>query len=116
MYKFSFIVIMKDTREYLERCLDSISNQSYKNFETIVIDDHSITRSDDIINRYRSKIPNITYHYLDSSIGPGGTRNYGIKLSDGEYLMFFDSDDWVDIDILEKAFQIIDQYNPDIAM
>ena len=57
MYKFSFIVIMKDTREYLERCLDSISNQSYKNFETIVIDDHSITRSDDIINRITILIP-----------------------------------------------------------
>ena len=116
MYKFSFIVIMKDTHNYLERCLDSIVNQSFKNFETIVIDDHSIIRSDDIITRYQKRLENISYHYLDSSVGPGGARNYGIKFSKGEYLMFFDSDDWVDIDILEKASRVIDQYNPDIAM
>ena len=113
--KVSVIIIVKDTREYLPKCLDSIRNQSMRDFEVLVIDDASAVKSEDIVARYQETL-DITYCYLPSSRGPGGARNYGLQHSSGEYLCFLDSDDWVDLDYLRKAESSMSQHQADIGM
>lgn len=116
MYRFSVIVIIKNTREYLQKCLDSIANQSFKDYEVIIVDDASVQKSDDIIDLYHNQIPNIQYIYLSQTLGPGGARNFGLKKAQGEYIIFIDSDDWIDIDCLEKADDTLGKYCADIGM
>lgn len=111
----SVIVIVKDTRDYLKKCLDSVINQSYRDLQIIVVDDHSNDKSDDIISEY-AKTLDITYFYLDNDIGPGGARNYGLKYAIGEYICFLDSDDWIDLDYLSTAEKIMSEKQADIGM
>lgn len=113
---FSVIVIIKNTREYLTKCLDSIANQSFKDYEVILVDDASDQKSDDIIAFYRNQISTIQYIYLNNALGPGGARNRGLKEAKGKYIIFIDSDDWIDIDCLEKAASILEKYCADIGM
>lgn len=112
--KLSVIIIVKDTREYLNKCLDSIKNQSFRDFEVLVVDDCSFISSADIVEQYKSL--NITYMYLPESHGPGGARNYGLQHSSGEYLCFLDSDDWIDLDYLEAAVTTMSAQHADIGM
>lgn len=116
MYRFSIIVIVKNTYKYLSKCMDSIANQSFDNYEVIIVDDASSRKSDAIINSYRGQIQAIQYIYLNNSIGPGGARNCGLKIAQGEYIIFIDSDDWIDINCLEKANSILEKYSADIGM
>lgn len=113
--KVSVIVIVKDTREYLSKCLDSIQNQSLQDIEVLVIDDTSAMRSEDIVAHYQTSL-DITYHYLPTPCGPGGARNYGLRHSSGEYLCFLDSDDWLDLDYLRRAEAAMSQSQADIGM
>lgn len=115
MTMFSVIVIIKNTREYLTKCLDSIANQSFKDYEVILVDDASDQKSDDIIAFYRNQISTIQYIYLNNALGPGGARNRGLKEAKGKYIIFIDSDDWIDIDCLEKAASILEKYCADIG-
>ena len=58
----SVIVIIKDTRDYLKKCLDSVRNQSFRNLQVIVVDDHSYKSSDDIVAEYKSAL---VYRHID---------------------------------------------------
>lgn len=64
MYKYSVIIIIKNTKKYLEKCLDSVVNQTFHNFEIIVVDDCSNESSQDIIDQYQLGIIPIQYIYL----------------------------------------------------
>lgn len=116
MYKYSVIVIIKNTKKYLKKCLDSIINQSFKNFEIIIVDDCSNESSQDIINQYITPQIPIHYIYLNKSCGPGGARNYGLEIAKGDYILFIDSDDWIDIDCLQTATPILEKAQADIGM
>lgn len=116
MYKYSIIIIVKDTKKYLKKCLDSIVNQTYSNYEIIIIDDCSVEKSNDIAEEYSSPEHMIIYKYLNESKGPGGARNIGTSLSHGEYILFIDSDDWIDINCLQEATPILEKYQADIGM
>ena len=61
--KISVIIIVKDTREFLPKCLDSIQNQTMRDMEVLVVDDHSAVSSEDIVARYQGCM-STTYHYL----------------------------------------------------
>ena len=113
--QISVIIIVKNTREYLPKCLDSIRNQTTHALEVLVIDDHSTASSEDIVARYRESM-SISYHYLPEDRGPGGARNYGFQHSDGEYLCFLDSDDWLDLNYLQTAEEIMSAQQADIGM
>lgn len=113
--KVSVIIIVKDTREYLPKCLDSIQNQTIDNLQVLVIDDHSVVSSKDIVASYQERM-DITYHYLPTERGPGGARNYGFHQSDGEYLCFLDSDDWLDLSYLQTAVEVMSAHQADIGM
>ena len=104
--KVSVIVPVYNTEKYLEKCLESIVNQTYKDIEIIIINDGSTDNSSKIINKYVDKYSNIVYKEITNH-GQGYARNLGIKLSSGDYIMFLDSDDYVDVDIISKMINKI---------
>lgn len=113
--KISVIIIEKDTREFMRKCLDSVASQTAKDLEIVVVDDHSQILSEDIVSEYSSNV-NVRYYYLESEHGPGGARNFGIDKTTGELICFLDSDDWIDLDYLQKAADTMNRYQADIGM
>lgn len=116
MYKYSIVIIIKNTKQYLKKCLDSVVNQAFRDFEIIIVDDCSDENSQDIIDTYQTKIIPIQYLYLKKSIGPGGARNRGLEIAKGDYVLFIDSDDWIDVNCLQKATPVLEKYQADIGM
>ena len=104
MIKVSVIVPVYNVEEYLEKCLDSLINQTLKDIEIIVVNDGSLDNSQDIIDRYTKKYKKIKSYIKDNG-GLSDTRNYGIKQAIGEYISFVDSDDYIDKTMLEKMYQ-----------
>lgn len=116
MIKYSIIIIIKNTKRYLKKCLDSVINQTYSKYEIIVIDDCSDEKSFDIIEEYSTEHCKIKYEYINENVGPGGARNIGIDLASGDYILFIDSDDWIDINCLIEATPVLEKYQADIGM
>lgn len=85
MYKYSIIIIIKNTKKYLSKCLDSVVNQTFRDFEIIIVDDCSDESSQDIVKQYQSVTFPLQYIYLKKSIGPGGARNRGLEAAKGDY-------------------------------
>ena len=95
MCKASVIVPVYNSSKYLHRCLDSILNQTFRDFELILINDGSTDNSIDILREYESKDSRIVM--IDKvNEGVSAARNQGIEIAKGEYIMFCDSDDYVD--------------------
>ena len=94
MVKISVIIPVYNSGEYLKQCLDSILSQSYIDFEIICIDDFSSDNSLDILQEYSLKDSRITIIRNPYNIGAARSRNIGIQLARGEYLIILDSDDW----------------------
>lgn len=102
--KVSIIVPVYNTEKYLRRCLDSLVNQTLKDIEIIIIDDKSPDNSILIIKEYENKYDNIKVIHNKTNKGIGYNRNLGIKKASGKYIMFIDSDDYVDITLCEKLY------------
>ncbi|MDR2162791.1 MAG: glycosyltransferase family 2 protein [Clostridiales Family XIII bacterium] len=111
----SIIIIIKDTKEYLAKCLDSIKNQTLGDIQVIAVDDHSLESSEDIIALYQGAMK-ISYLNLTEERGPGGARNVGFQHATGEYICFLDSDDWLDLIYLETAEKLMSEHQADIGM
>ncbi|MNK18113.1 putative glycosyltransferase EpsJ [compost metagenome] len=106
----SIIVPIYNSASFLEKCVDSILSQTYKNLELILINDGSTDNSIDIINHYRQKDPRIIVLDKPNS-GVSDTRNTGIKIAKGETICFVDSDDWIDNDYLEVFIENFNNHN-----
>ena len=115
MIKVSVIVPVYNVEDYLEKCLDSLVNQTLKEIEIIVVNDGSPDNSGKIIEKYAKKYKNIKA-YTKENGGLSDARNYGIKKASGEYLVFIDSDDYIDETMLEKMYQKAIQENLDIVV
>lgn len=98
-YKFSIIVPVYNVENYVDKCIKSILNQTYKNYEVIIINDGSTDNSLNIINKYKNnkKIKIIT----QKNKGLSNARNNGMKIATGDYLLFIDSDDYIEDKLLE---------------
>lgn len=101
MIKFSIIIPVYNRPDELTELLESLKNQSKKNFDVIIIEDGSSVKSDKIVESYADSL-DIKY-YFKSNSGPGQSRNYGSKRANGDYHVFFDSD----CIIPEKYFEIV---------
>ena len=101
MHKFSIIVPVFNVADYLKQCLDSIIAQSYQNFEVILVDDGSTDKSGQICDIYSSKYKNFRVIRKNNG-GLSQARNYGIEEAKGEYVVFIDSDDYIEQYSLEK--------------
>lgn len=111
----SVIVPVYNVEKYIEKCLESIINQTYRNIEIILVDDGSTDNSGKICDDYAKKYSNITViHKLNG--GLSDARNAGMKIAKGEFICFFDSDDWVEIDILEKAYNKLYENKSDVVI
>ena len=112
MPKVSIIVPVYNAEKVLRRCLDSILNQSYKDFELIVINDGSKDKSIKIINEYKEK-DNRVKVIDNKNNGVSETRNIGIKASVGEYIQFIDSDDYIEPYMIEETLIKIEENKAD---
>ncbi len=114
--KLSIIVPVYNVENYLRICLDSIINQTYTNWELIVVDDASTDKSRDIIQTYVSHFNNIIPIFLERNIGVGNARNRGIEIAKGQYIGFVDADDWIDQNFYSKLIDNISKDKSDIAI
>lgn len=111
----SVIVPVYNVEKYLEKCIDSILNQTYKNLEIILVDDGSKDQSGVICDSYAKKDKRIIVFHKKNG-GLSSARNYGIDNSHGQYIGFVDSDDYISNDMYETLYQLITDYNADLAM
>ena len=97
----SIIIPVHNTAKYLKKCLNSLLNQTWQEFEIILIDDGSTDNSDDICDNYAKKNQNICVIH-QTCMGVSYARNNGIEHAKGEFITFIDSDDWVSNDYIEN--------------
>ena len=107
----SIIVPVYNVEAYIERCLDSITNQSYNNIELIIIDDGSTDRSSEIIKKYTDSAIIIT----QKNKGQASARNSGLRKAHGKYICFVDSDDYLFVDAISTLVYNIERYNTDMV-
>ncbi len=113
--KVSVIIPVYNTEKYLRECLDSVLNQTLKEIEVICIDDGSTDNSLEILNKYAQKDSRVIV-LTQKNIGVGKTRNKGIQISKGEFVIFIDPDDFYpDMDIVETLYNKAVENNVNIA-
>lgn len=103
---FSIVVPVYNVEQYLDKCLQSLTHQTFKNFEVILVDDGSTDSSGKICDKYAEKYDFIKVYHKENG-GPSSARNYGIERTKGKYLTFVDSDDWVDNNFLKNVYDIV---------
>ena len=111
----SVIVPIYNVDKYLDRCLKSLQNQSFPNFEIIMVDDGSTDQSASVAKSFSKSDNRFIYCYQENG-GQGSARNHGIRVAKGDYLCFVDSDDYVHFDYLQLLYQAIIDNNSDISV
>lgn len=112
----SVVIPVFNSEKYLGYCLDSLSSQDFLNYELIIVDDGS---TDNSLNIIKEKIKNFSnvkiFTTLNGSGNPGSPRNFGISNANGKYLLFIDSDDWVEKDFLNRMVSTAQLSNAEIV-
>lgn len=98
--KIAIIIPVYNTSKYLKKCLDSVINQTYKNYDVIIVNDGSTDNSLEIIKNYINKNSNITL-INQKNMGLSSARNNAIKKVNSDYFLFLDSDDYLDLNALK---------------
>ena len=111
----SVLLPVFNSQKYLSSCIESILNQSYGDFELIIVNDGSIDNSADIIKEYADKDIRIKTFYKENEGSIAKTRNYLIDKVSGDYFIFVDSDDIVEKDFLKILLETIESTNSDIV-
>lgn len=106
MKKVSFIVPVYNTEKYLEKCLESIINQTYNNIEIVIVNDGSTDNSINIIKKYAEKFKFIKF-FTKQNGGLSDARNYGVKKATGDYIIFVDSDDYIEENLINHCLKYI---------
>ena len=113
--RLSVIVPVYNVEKYIDKCLNSLVNQTLKDIEIIVVNDGTKDKSEDIIKKYMSKYSNIVYLKKENG-GQGSARNYGLEHAKGDYIGYVDSDDYVELDMYEKMYNKAIEDNSDIVI
>lgn len=111
----SIVVPVYNAEKYLEQCLNSIQNQTYKNFEVILVNDGSMDHSESICKSFVEGDSRFRY-FLKSNGGASSARNFGLDHVRGDFITFIDADDWVDENHLEVLINNIRENNSDMAV
>lgn len=115
--EISIIIPCYNASKYLRQCIDSILNQTFKNYEIIFINDKSTDNTLDILQEYKNNSDaDIKILENEYNSGPSFTRNKGLSVATGNYIAFIDSDDYIEPQYLEVLYQLIKQYNTEISM
>lgn len=112
--EISIIVPVYNVEKYLKRCIDSILNQSFENFELILVDDGSTDNSGKIVDEYEGIDKRIRVIHKENG-GQGSARNRGLDIAKGNYIGFVDSDDWIHRDMYKILYENITKYNAEIS-
>lgn len=114
MVNVSIIMPVYNAEKYLNRAIDSVLKQTFKDVELICVNDGSEDSSIDILNDYSSKYDFIKVYSIENS-GSGFARNVGIEKATGKYIAFLDADDeFLDVDALEKMYTYGNKYDADM--
>ena len=108
----SIIIPIYNASRFIKKCITSILNQTYKNFELLIINDGSTDNSLEICNKFNDKRIKIINQ---KNSGSECARLTGIKQSKGEYICFIDADDWISKDYLEILITYAQKYNVDVT-
>ena len=111
----SIIVPVYNVEKYLNKCIDSIINQTYKNLEIILVDDGSLDNSGKICNEYAEKDSRIKVIHKENG-GVSSARNKGLEIANGEWVAFVDSDDWIENNFCEVLLNNAIEYKVDIVL
>ncbi len=112
--KISVIIPIYNVEKYLDKCLDSVLQQSLQDIEVICVYAKSNDQSIEILENYAQKDKRIVAFEQDGK-GQGLARNQGLKIAQGEYVLFLDADDWLEEDALSKLYDKITLDNADIV-
>lgn len=117
MCEISIVIPCYNSFSLMNECLNSLEKQTFKNFEVIIIDDCSTDDTYEQLNNYRknSKL-NVKLFRNSKNIGPGPSRNFGIKVAMGKYITFLDSDDYLATDCLQRIIYLINKYQCDCVI
>lgn len=113
--KVSLIIPVYNVEKFLEKCLDSVEKQTYKDLEVIIVNDGSTDGSLKIIEDYVGRNAHFCCYSIENR-GLGGARNYGLGKANGEYIFFLDSDDYVSPDCIEKLADKVEKDKSDISI
>lgn len=112
----SIITPVYNAEKYLQRCIDSILNQNFQDYELILIDDGSVDQSGEICEKYAGKYGQIKVIHQENQ-GHTSARNSGLAIAQGEYIVFVDSDDWIEPNLLSDCYEKVTENNyPDIVL
>ena len=114
-FLISIVIPVYNAEKYLEQCLNSIKNQTYKNFEVILVNDGSIDHSESICMDF-VKVDTRFKYFTKVNGGASSARNFGLDNVTGNYITFIDADDWVDENHLEVLINNIKENNSDMAV
>lgn len=119
-YKISIIVPVYNTEQYITKCLCSLLEQSFTDYEIIIVNDASPNNSIDTINSLLLKYPHrkeiVTIYTHKNNLGVAAARNTGLQHAKGEYLIQIDSDDYAELDMLEKMYAKAKENDADIIV
>ena len=110
----SIIVPVYNVEQYLEKCVCSIINQTYKNLEIILVDDGATDSSGNMCDELAKSDNRIKVYHKENG-GLSDARNYGVERATGEYIGFVDSDDYIDSEMYEKLYEAIKKEDVDVA-
>ncbi len=111
----SVIIPVYNVEKYVEKCIISVLNQTYKNIEIIIVNDGSTDKSEEIILKYVKEDRRIRYISKENG-GLSSARNKGIETATGDYICFIDSDDWIAVNFIECLLSRIEQDKSDISI
>ncbi len=112
--KISIIIPMYGVEKYLRRCLDSVKNQTFKDWQAICVDDGSPDKSGEIAEEYAKSDKRFVVVHKKNG-GLSDARNYGMPLAKGEYIMYLDSDDFIHPQTMEIAYSLAEKNGSDIV-
>lgn len=111
--KLSIIIPIFNVEDYLRKCIDSVLEQDYEDYEVILVDDGSPDRCPVICDSYAAEYDNIHVIHRENG-GLSAARNSGIEMASGEYIMFVDSDDYIEPNVLGELLAQIEQEQLDV--
>jgi len=115
MTKVSVIVPVYNTEKYIEKCLNSLVNQTLEDMEIIVVNDGSTDNSENIVNKFIKKYSYKIKYYKKENGGLSDARNFGLNYVSGEYIGFVDSDDYIELSMYEKMYNLAKKEKADIV-
>ena len=113
--KISVIVPIYNVEQYLDKCVESLVNQTYKNLEIILVDDGTKDKSGEMADLWSIKDERIKVIHKENG-GLSDARNAGMKIATGEYITFVDSDDWINYKMYAILINNLEKYNADISV